>query len=62
MLFHKTQSDLALKYRKSVFQKNCAYLNRSSLQGFFFNTGKKCFNASNEKSILLKWELEIFKV
>ena len=40
MLFHKTQSDLALKYRKRGFQKNCAYLNRSSQQGFFFNTEK----------------------
>ena len=58
MLFHKTQSDLALKYRKRGFQNNCAYLNRSSLQGFFFDTEKKCFHASNEKSMLLKWELE----
>ena len=40
MLLHKTQSDLALKYRKRAFQKNCAYMNRSSLQGFFLNREK----------------------
>ena len=29
MLLHKTQSDLALKYRKTALQKNYTYLNRS---------------------------------
>ena len=49
MLFHKTRSNLALKYWKRPLQNNCVYLNRSNLKGFLFNTETECFIASNEK-------------
>ena len=66
MLFHKTRSNLALKYWKRPLQNNCVYLNRSNLKGFLFNTETECFIASNEKKKHVvemgAWEVSIFKV
>ena len=58
MLFQKTRSNLAIKYRKRAFLKNCAYLNRSSLKDFFFNTETDASLQVMKKNMLLKWEHE----
>ena len=60
MLFHKNQSDLALKYRKRAFQKNCAYW----IEVAFFNTEKDAPMQVMKKACceMGAGEISIFKV
>ena len=58
MLFQKTRSNLTLKYRKRALLNNCAYLNRSSLKDFLFNTETDASLQVMKKIMLLKWDYE----